>query len=157
DEAYAAGLVADIGVLALAQAVGEKYVEMYLKQPHGPLLVAAEVELLGVSHAQGGSRLLERWGLPGSVLSAVSGHPEPDVGGELLAIAVHAGWFMPEALWPPNPPDVTAARMYLHEECRYSLDDFIDLALRCRGDIDESAKAFGITMGKTLDCQQLID
>ena len=157
DEAYAAGLVADIGVLALAQAVGEKYVEMYLKQPHGPVLVAAEVELLGFSHAQVGARLLERWGLPESVLSAVAGHHETDVGGEPLAVAVHAGWLMAEALWTPNSPDVTAARTYLHEECRYTLDDFIDLALRCRGDIDESAKAFGITMGKSLDCQQLID
>jgi hypothetical protein len=64
---------------------------------------------------------------------------------------------MSEALWTPNSPHVTAARKFLQEECGFNLDDFIDLALRCRSDIDESAEAFGISMGKSVNCQQLID
>src|SRR5258708_28722167 len=74
DEAYAAGLVADIGVLALAQVVGEPYVRLYLKHSHGPELVAVETHSLGFNHAELGSRLLERWGLPEAVISAVAGH-----------------------------------------------------------------------------------
>jgi len=156
DEAYAAGLVADIGVLALAQVVGEKYVAMYLKHSHGPELVAVETQSLGFSHAEVGARLLERWGLPESVVEAVAGHHDAASGGA-MEIAVHAGWLMSEALWTPNSPHVTAARVFLQEECRFNLDDFIDLALRCRGDIDESAEAFGISMGKSVNCQQLIE
>jgi HD-like signal output (HDOD) protein len=157
DEAYAAGLVADLGVLALAQVVGEKYVAMYLKHPHGPELVAVEVQSLGFSHADVGARLLERWGLPESVVTAVAGHHDPGVGGEPIELSVRAGWLMSEALWTPNSPHVTAARTFLQEECRLNLDDFIDLALKCRSDIDESAEAFGVKMGKAVNCQQLID
>jgi|SRR5579872_4690531 len=157
DEAYAAGLVTDIGVLALAQVVGEQYVGMYLKHPHGPELVAVEIQSLGFSHAELGARLLERWGLPESVCSAVAVHHESATGGDPIDTAVRAGWLMSEALWTPNSPHVAAARKFLKEECGLSLDDFIDLALRCRTDIDDSAEAFGITIGKTVNCQQLID
>jgi HD-like signal output (HDOD) protein len=157
DEAYAAGLVADIGVLALAQVVGEQYVAMYLKHAHGPELVAVEIQTLGFSHAEAGARLLERWGLPETVVAAVAGHHDATVGGEAIDTAVHAGWLMSEALWTPNSPHVTAARAFLQSECGLNLDDFIDLALRCRSDIDASAQAFGITMGKSVNCQQLID
>ncbi len=157
DEAYAAGLVADLGVLALAQVVGENYVAMYLKHPHGPELVAVETQSLGFSHADVGARLLERWGLPESVVSAVGGHHDAGVGGEPIELAVRAGWLMSEALWTPNSPHVTAARTFLQEECRLNLDDFIDLALKCRSDIDESAEAFGVKMEKVVNCQQLID
>jgi HD-like signal output (HDOD) protein len=157
DEAYAAGLVADVGVLAMAQALGEQYVGLNLKHAHGPELVAAETQSLGFSHAQVGARLLERWGLPETVVSAVAGHHDATVGSATVEIAVHAGWLMSEALWTPNSPHVTAARSFLHEECRIALDSFIDLAVRCRNDIEESAKAFGVAMDKTVNCQQLID
>lgn len=157
DEAYAAGLMADIGVLALAQVVGERYVAMYLKHPHGPELVAVETQSLGFSHAEVGARLLERWGLPEAVVSAAESHHDAEMAGDTIDTAVHAGWLMSEALWTPNSPHVTAAREFLHQACRFDLDDFIDLALRCRSDIDESAEAFGVTMGKSVNCQQLID
>src|SRR5258708_4571668 len=157
DEAYAAGLVADIGVLALAQVVGEQYVGMYLKHSHGPELVAVEVQSLGFSHAEAGARLLERWGLPESVVLAVASHHDSTVGGEAIDTAVHAGWLMSEALRTPNSPHATAARAFLPNEYGPNLDHFICLALRCRSDIDDSAQAFGITMGKSVNCQQLID
>jgi len=70
---------------------------------------------------------------------------------------VHGGWLMSEALWTPNSPEVAAARKFLEVECGINLDGFIDLAQRCRGDIDESAESFGIAMGKPINCQQLID
>src|SRR5262245_39486853 len=96
DEAYAAGLVADIGVLALAQVVGEQYVAMYIKHAHGPELVAVEIQSLGFSHATVGARLLERWGLPESVVEAVASHHDSVAGAAAIEIAVHAGWLMSE-------------------------------------------------------------
>ncbi len=157
DEAYAAGLVADIGVLALAQVVGEPYVTLFLQHSHGPQLVEVEIQTFGFSHAEVGAKLLERWGLPESVVAAVAEHHDAVAGGDTIETAVRAGWLMSEALWTPHSQHVSAARTYLLEECGVSLDDFIDLALRCRSDIDESAEAFGITMGKSVNCQQLIE
>src|SRR5262249_42794060 len=135
DEAYAAGLVADLGVLALAQFSGAAYVTLYQKHPHGPELVAAENETLGFNHAEAGARLLGRWGLPESVVAAVAGHHDSAVSGETVDVALHAGWLMSEALWTPNSPHVTAARKFLQEECRIDLDGFIDLAQKCRSEI----------------------
>ena len=157
DEAYAAGLVADVGILALAQAIGEKYVTLYLSNPHGAELVAAETAMFGFNHAELGAKLLERWGLPEGVVSAVRAHHDSDCSAAPLERAVHAGWLMSEALWSPNSPQVTAARKFLNEECNLSLDDFIDLAQRCRTDIHDSAEAFGIAIGHSINCQQLID
>jgi HD-like signal output (HDOD) protein len=157
DEAYAAGLVADIGVLALAQVVGEPYVRLYLKHAHGPELVAVETHSLGFNHAELGSRLLERWGLPETVICAVAGHHASQIGGEPIESVVHAGWLMSEALWSPNSPQVAAARRYLDNECGFNLDDFIELAVGCRSDIDESAAAFGIAIGKSVNSQELVE
>jgi HD-like signal output (HDOD) protein len=157
DEAYAAGLVADIGVLALAQVVGEPYVRLYLKHAHGPELVAVETHSLGFNHAELGSRLLARWGLPESVISAVAGHHTNQIGSNPIETVVHGGWLMSEALWSPNSPQVAAARRFLEEECRFNLDDFIELAVGCRSDIDESAAAFGIAIGKSVNSQELVE
>jgi len=157
DEAYAAGLVADIGVLALAQVVGEPYVRLYLKHAHGPELVAVESHSLGFNHAELGARLLERWGLPDPVISAVAGHHLATSDSTPIETVVHAGWLMSEALWSPNSPQVAAARRYLEDECGYGLDDFIDLAIGCRTDIDESAAAFGIAIGKSVSSQDLVE
>jgi HD-like signal output (HDOD) protein len=157
DEAYAAGLVADIGVLVLAQVVGERYIALYLKHPHGPELVAVETQSFGFCHAEVGARLLDRWGLPEAVVAAVSKHHQPGPDATPIESAVHAGWLMSEALWTPNSPHVKAARQFLQDEFEIALDDFIDLAQRCRSDIDESAEAFGISMGAPVNCQQLID
>ncbi|HEY2381501.1 MAG TPA: hypothetical protein VGK48_10025, partial [Terriglobia bacterium] len=50
-----------------------------------------------------------------------------------------------------------AARRFLEDECGYTLDDFIDLAIGCRSDIDESAAAFGIAIGKSVSSQDLVE
>lgn len=157
DEAYAAGLVADIGVLALAQVAGEPYVRLYLKHSHGPELVAMEMHSLGFNHAELGARLLERWGLPEPVISAVAGHHLTTNGSAPIEAVVHAGWLMSEALWSPNSPQVAAARRFLYEECGFDLDDFIELALGCRSDIDESAATFGIAIGKSVSSHELVE
>jgi hypothetical protein len=64
---------------------------------------------------------------------------------------------MSEALWSPNSPQVAAARRFLEENCGYNLDDFIELAVGCRSDIDESAAAFGIALGKSVSSQDLVE
>jgi HD-like signal output (HDOD) protein len=157
DEAYTAGLVADIGVLALAQVAGEEYVRLYLQHPHGAELVAVETATFGFNHAEFGSRLLDQWSLPDAVTAAVAGHHASTPGSEPIEAVVHAGWLMSEALWIPNSPRVAAARQFLQTECGFDLDDFIELAHGCRNDIHDSAEAFGIALGSAINCHQLID
>jgi HD-like signal output (HDOD) protein len=157
DEAYTAGLMADVGTLALGQIEGDKYATMYLSHAHGEELLAAEKKLLGFTHPELASRMLERWGLPPAVIRAVERHHNPTGPREPLESVIYAAGLLSEALWTPNSPQVTAARSYLSEHFGTSLDDFIDLAMKCRTGIEESATVFGIKMGQTVDCQKLVD
>jgi HD-like signal output (HDOD) protein len=156
DEAYSTGLLADVGVLSLAQVVGDYYVALCLTRPHGPEFQEAEINLLGFDHSAFGVRLLEGWGLPERLLSAIRRHHVSNEGGEPLDEVVHAGWLMAEALWTPNSPHVQAARRFLEERCDVDLDGFVELALECRNDVEDAAKIFGISVG-TFDCQKLAD
>lgn len=156
DEAYSTGLLADVGVLSLAQVGGDYYVALCLKHPHGPEFQEAEINLLGFDHTAFGARLLEGWGLPERLLSAIRRHHVSAQHGEPLEKIVHAGWLMSEALWTPNSPHVQAARRFLEENFDIDLDAFVELALECRSDVEDAARVFGISVG-TFDCQKLAD
>ena len=73
DEAFVAGLLQDVGVLVLIQELGTPYVT-FLDQVWsvGGDLAELESSTLGFDHAVLSSRLLEDWGLPRFLVSAVS-------------------------------------------------------------------------------------
>jgi diguanylate cyclase (GGDEF)-like protein len=74
EDAFLAGLVQDIGILAMDQALGEEY--RALAPADGRIdhdaLVAAERERFGADHAEVGVWLLERWNLPETLRAAVA-------------------------------------------------------------------------------------
>jgi len=73
DEAFTAGLVQDIGLLALIQQLGEPYLRLVDHcQTHGGDLLERELETLGFDHAVLSARLLNRWGLSATLCSAVA-------------------------------------------------------------------------------------
>ena len=75
DEAYAAGLLQDAGVLALVQQLGEHYARL-LGSTVGDhhRLPGIEMERLGFDHACVGSETARRWGLPESTIVAIEHH-----------------------------------------------------------------------------------
>lgn len=92
EEAFVAGLLAELGVLALHSAVPEAYAEVLKRRdeclarmaPGGDLKEAdgltcrIEQELLGTDHARIGGRLLSKWGLPKGLVAPVRCHHAPD-------------------------------------------------------------------------------
>src|SRR5687767_1106693 len=65
DEAFTAGLVQDIGILALVQQLGEPYQQFLAHvREHGGNLLDHEMETLGFDHLVLSSRLLRHWGFP---------------------------------------------------------------------------------------------
>jgi HD-like signal output (HDOD) protein len=77
DEAFTAGLVQDIGVLALIQQLGRTYVEFLSHiQTHGGSLLTRELETLGFDHGILSARLLAHWGLPAPLCAAVAIPPD---------------------------------------------------------------------------------
>ena len=77
-EAYAGGLLHDVGVLILASRFPNLYdqVAEAVRAKAEPLR-SAEEWLFGVSHAEVGAYLLGLWGLPAQVLEIVSLHHQP--------------------------------------------------------------------------------
>jgi len=73
DEPFLAGLVQDIGLLALVQHLGESYQQLLDHvETHGGSLLERELETLGFDHAVLSARLLAHWGLPAGLCAAIS-------------------------------------------------------------------------------------
>jgi len=78
DECFTAGLLHDLGKLILASAMHGKYGEVLSRiREKGTNLVAAEIEVLGCSHAEVAAYLMSLWGLPDNVIEGVAWHYHP--------------------------------------------------------------------------------
>ena len=79
DEAFFAGMLSDIGRLLLAERFPQKYAPVCERLAAGGQPVhEIEGAVLGVSHMEIGRALLESWGLPAVVSSAVGAHHRPE-------------------------------------------------------------------------------
>ena len=69
DDAFADGLLQDVGVLALQYALPEEYAKVLEEQQAQPVkeLYRIESEKIGVTHMEIGSRLLSNWNIPSEV------------------------------------------------------------------------------------------
>lgn len=157
DEAYSAGLLADIGLLLFAQVETARYVKLYARTGHGGLLPESERERFGFDHGQLGARLLSRWNLPDRLTRAVATHhdrPDPQ---DDLALTTHIASLMADALWIPDAPQVKAARQLLESEFGMDLDDFITLAVDCKEIIRDNADMYRVTLSQEIDCEALLN
>ena len=92
EEAFVAGLLHDIGKVVLDTYLKEQFAHVFIRAVGGKLTFAeAEQEVLGFDHAEAGARLLERWNLPASLVTAVRWHHAPleDPSSSLLPCLVH--------------------------------------------------------------------
>lgn len=94
EAAFVAGLLADLGRIALVTWFPDRYLPLLANHPE-PIHVR-ERAVFGVTHADVGAYLLGLWGLPRVVVEAVSSHHEPGTIGEpardptLAAYVAHA-------------------------------------------------------------------
>ncbi|MFC1867939.1 HDOD domain-containing protein [Thermodesulfobacteriota bacterium] len=79
DIAYTAGLLHDIGKVALDQYVDLAYPLFYRRtQVDGETLITVEGEVFGLNHAEVGGRLAEKWSLPEHLIEAIRYHHNPE-------------------------------------------------------------------------------
>jgi HD-like signal output (HDOD) protein len=79
EEAFIAALLQDLGMLVLIQQLGEPYLR-FLDRAYAKAIDvhAAETVTLGFDHVQLSAQLLERWGLPESLVTAIGIGTSPD-------------------------------------------------------------------------------
>ena len=130
DEAFVAGLLLDIGVLAAKEAWSGEYdsVLRELEQTR-ETLVHAEREALGTDHTEVGSYLLRSWNVPEILCDAVEYHhrsdelgpdrPEPTRQLTAMVEAAHAlGRVFRADLYNPEDPLLEADLRLFHETLR---------------------------------------
>ncbi|HEY7728471.1 MAG TPA: HDOD domain-containing protein [Candidatus Eisenbacteria bacterium] len=127
-EAYAAGVLHDIGKVVLRQSFPDRF-EGILALAREQRLSIAEAErgVLGSDHAEVGGWLAERWGLPADLVEAIACHHRPDravVNPELVDL-VHLANALAERMghaWPqgaePHPVDPDAWQRIEPDESR---------------------------------------
>jgi HD-like signal output (HDOD) protein/ActR/RegA family two-component response regulator len=78
DETFTAGMLHDVGKLMLADNLPEEYQRVLTLAGERKIsLPAAELEVLGGTHAGVAAYLLGLWGLPGAIVEAVAFHHAP--------------------------------------------------------------------------------
>ncbi|GAP20301.1 HDOD domain-containing protein [Leptolinea tardivitalis] len=89
EEAYTAGLLADIGKLAFETLLRD--VDLTQPEWQGQAFSDLEEEYFGIDHAELGAELARRWNLPPRLLDAIQHHHEPTKSseGRSLSYAVH--------------------------------------------------------------------
>jgi len=88
DEAFAAGVLHDIGKVIILLNQPEEYAEAHRRLEAGASdSVYVERELLGFDHCLVGDRLLDSWGMPANLRAAARWHHEPAGAGELTSLA----------------------------------------------------------------------
>ena len=78
DEIFTAALLHDVGKLVLGEFVKDDIKKIEKIASKDVSFEAAEQIALGTDHAEIGAKILENWGLPKEVVSAVRWHHDPD-------------------------------------------------------------------------------
>ncbi|NOY29319.1 MAG: HDOD domain-containing protein [Planctomycetes bacterium] len=153
DTAFAAGLLADLGMLVLAQLETEQYVEIAKEPDHTMALVKQEREAFGFDHMLVGQRLLAKWELPTPLVDAVAAHhtylPISPTLNHLLLTAN----LMTEALWNPASVYMQPLQQVLNRRLGMEVDELITLATETETAIKESMEIFGVRLDDEIDLE----
>ncbi len=82
DEIFTAALLHDVGKLVLGEFVKDDIEKIEKITSKNVSFEVAEQIVLGTDHAEIGAKILESWGLPADIVSAVRWHHAPDVADE---------------------------------------------------------------------------
>ena len=79
EEAFIVGLLQDLGVIVMLQALRGEYVNVIedVIQTHGKL-IAVEQQELDLNHAEVGHALSKKWGLPEILVACIGSHEKPE-------------------------------------------------------------------------------
>jgi len=158
EDAYTAGLLADMGVLLFSQEYTDEYATLYDSVPHGPELLKLEQEHFGCDHATVGARLLEHWELPEELVTAVLYHHTFRGEAEPLERTIQIGDRTAEAFWSDESDDcILLVKSVLEGELGYNTDEFLNFVKLCREEFAENAELFGLKFDDLISMDHLLE
>jgi HD-like signal output (HDOD) protein len=134
DEAFAGGVLHDIGKVIILLNMPEEFSELYQRLEQGaPDSVTVEREVLGFDHVMVGDRLLANWSMPGNLCAVARWHHDPRQAGELEALVqvVACGELLSQRLC-----DRSGAGIRLEERLAKTCE-FLELDERACADLEE--------------------
>ncbi len=106
EQAFMAGLLHDIGKIALDLCFPEEYAPVVQAIQEGRYAIDAERDLLQITHAEVGAELALQWNFPESLRLAILEHHEPEPG-HFLGSLIHLSDLMVRTRIPNGPADET--------------------------------------------------
>ncbi len=155
DAAFAAGLLADLGMLVLAQLETEKYLPVCEADDHVVTQLVMEREIFGFTHVEVGTRLMEKWALPAELIEAVSHHHKSPVDAQPLSHVLKAANLLAEVLWTADSPHMRLLLPLLKTRFDLGVDDLIALATQCKRSVEESVEIFQVRLDNEIDVEAL--
>lgn len=153
ETAFATGLIADLGMLTMAQLDPDQYMEVSDEPDHTIDLVQREREVFGFDHMAVGERLMSRWLMPDELVKAVgSHHTYLPVSAPLNHVALVAN-LITEVIWTPVCPYMQPLQQVLMRQLGLDVDDLISLVLRTETAITESSEIFGVSLSGEIDLE----
>ncbi len=161
DECFLSGLLQDIGMIALLQTLGDRYLDI-VRSTDGDhsKLVVAELDELEAQHPDIGATLAERWRLPEELTVPIKYHERPGAAPEehqTISRAVAIGNMAHDALTNAEP--APALRKY-YKACErwfgLSEADAESAFRRFAESVEELSDLFNLETGKSHDTDTLL-
>jgi len=137
EPAYLAGLLHDIGKIALDQCFEDDYGPVVEAIAAGGVCLDVERALLGVTHAEVGAMVAVQWNFPEPLVAAIRDHHEP--GGGFLASLIQLADLLVRTRIPNGPADEDMAFVLVEQPAFRTV-----FAGAQDADLDEERLTFGI-------------
>jgi len=153
DDAFVAGLLQDIGVMAMYRALGAEYLEVFKLASDHRDLGRHEMNAFETQHSDIGAMLAQRWKMPDSLVIPVKYHERPSAAplNHLeITQAVGLGNLLHDAVTSQAPAE-SLRRLYAKAECWLAMKpDAVDACIdRVRQATAELAGLFKVEIGDT--------
>ncbi len=151
DSVFAAGLLADLGMMALAQLETTKYLETCENSDHLVTQINREREEFGFTHVDVGVRLLTKWQLPEELIVAVAEHHHCPASAGKMSQILKASSVLAEVFWTADSPHMRILLPLLRTRFDLDVDDLITLATECKEAVKESVEVFQVRIHGEID------
>ncbi|PAY19158.1 hypothetical protein CKO51_12415 [Rhodopirellula sp. SM50] len=155
NDAYTTGLLSHLGTLVFAQVEGEKYLSLY-RSTSGERLFDLERQEYGIDHVDIGALVLSKWQFPEVICDAVRNHRITELEDPLTMI-VHGGTLVSDALWYAGDESIATCRGWLKDRFNLTIDEFIELALACRDEVQLELQVYGVDADMPIDPEELLE
>ena len=155
ETAFSAGLLADLGMLVMAQIDTKKYVDLSEEPDHMIQLIEQERKIMGFDHQAVSARLLTKWKLPSELTTAVAQHHTYLPSSSALSQVLLAANLLAEVLWMPGSPYMQPLQLVLSNQFKMDVDSLITLAVESKESVNKSVEIFDVQLEGQIDLEAL--